>query len=227
MSKRSRATRATLAAVAAVLSCAAPAAATTNVATPAVAVDPHQVYVLGDSYTFDMQGARYSAGRTLQEAFAARGWTAVVSGRGGRAIGGTPTPNALTQAATDRAKIAASSTVVIELGTNITPDGAYFPSRIPTLLAQLRSYQPKIRVWWVVPANAVTSTGYQSTLARNREAILALPGVAKIRWDRAAVPAFFSAADGFKHPRVDGADADTRADGYDALKTLIVAAVTG
>ena len=135
--------------------------------------------------------------------------------------------NALAQASTDRARIAASSTVVIELGTNITPDGAYFPSRASTLLEQLRSYQPKIRVWWVVPANAVTSTGYQATLTRNREAILALPGVAKIRWDRAAVPAFFAAADGFKHPRVDGPDADTRADGYDRLKTLIVTAVAG
>ena len=62
MLKRSRAIRAALAAVAALLSCAAPAAATTNLAP--VAVNPHQVYVLGDSYTFDMQGTRYSGGCT-------------------------------------------------------------------------------------------------------------------------------------------------------------------
>jgi hypothetical protein len=185
------------------------------------------VYVLGDSYTFDMQGERYSPGKTLQQAFAARGWTAVVSGRGGRGIGGTPTPSGLGQVAADRAKIAASSTVVVELGTNVAPDGAYFPTRAATLLQQIRAAQPRARVWWVVPANRVTSTGYQTALAANRATILALPGVAKVRWDRAVRDAWFGAADGFKHPRVDGPDADLRADGYDALETLIVNAVTG
>jgi hypothetical protein len=217
--------RAALVAVAAAVACAVPAAATTSTAAPTV--DPHQVYVLGDSYTFDMQGTRYSAGRTLEQAFAAKGWTAVVSGRGGRAIGGTPTPNGLSQVAADRAKIAASSTVVVELGTNITPDGKYFASRAATLLEQIHAAQPKARVWWVVPANRVTSAGYQSALSDNRTTILNLPGVAKIRWDRAVQAAWFSAADGFKHPRVDGPDVDGRADGYDKLETLIVGAVTG
>lgn len=189
------------------------------------AVNPRQVYVLGDSYAFDMQGATYSAGRTLTQAFAARGWTAIVSGRGGRGIGGSVTPNGLQQAYTDRAKIATSSTVVVELGTNII-DGTYFATRAQQLLQRIRSYQPAARIFWVTPGNFVTSTSYQAAVARNRNVILGLAGVTKIRWDAVIQRAWFSGLDGFKHPRVDSGDADERADGYDALKTMIVEAVT-
>lgn len=192
----------------------------------ATAVAAPQVTVIGDSYSFDMQGSVYSSGRTLSQAFAAKGWNAYVSGRGGRGIKGTITPTGYQQAVKDQDIIRRSQAVVIELGTNTSMDGANFASNAGALLKLIRGYNPTARIYWVTPANFTPTTTYQAALARNRTTIIGLAGVTKIRWDAIATKSMFYAADYWKHPRVIN-PATGRSYGYTALEDLIVRSVAG
>lgn len=180
--------------------------------TPAHAIDPNTVYVVGDSYSFDMQSGKY--GRTLSQAFAQKGWTAVVSGVGGRGIGGSPTPNGLQQVTKDCSVIGRSQKVVVELGTNTAPDGNYWPTRMTTMIGTIRKCNPSAPIFWVTPANFVTSASYQGAVKRNRDAILVRPGITPIRWDLIVQKGYFNSKDAFKHPRV--------LPGYQELEDIIV-----
>jgi hypothetical protein len=203
-----------------------PSPTPTPTPTPPPDTDPvtsGKAHIIGDSYTFDM----LKAGLTQN---APAGWKITASGVGGRGIGGTITPNGFNQVEKDKAIIATVNVVAIELGTNYSQDGTYWVSRLQNMVKQIRAINSKCRIVWVAPGN------FSSNAARLRQRVADTlaklstfgPGFSVVRWDLAAAdhPEWFSASDGFKHPRVDG-NGDGVSDGYVALDVMLDKAVAG
>lgn len=184
----------------------------------------HTVYVLGDSYTVLMQaqGLDTSLGPD---------WKISSSGRGGRNIGVDPTLTGIQQITKDKALVAASGTVVIELGTNLG-DGTYFISRMHTLVNQIRSINSTVRILWVEPANFVTEKNGQSKLRQrvadmNAQVAAFQTSTSKfeiVHWQALAFanPQWFDADVDHKHPDVNGTQALIRLIDQAILPPIVV-----
>lgn len=116
------------------------------------AVDPGPVYLIGDSITDP--GWPGSANAKLQEKFTG-GWSITINSAAGRFPHEAP---ALLE--TDRAVVAAATTVIVELGANVDND---FAAEQTAILAKIKEINPAARIMWVNIGSNTNGTGKDGT----------------------------------------------------------------